>query len=47
MNSFHEPSWPYRLSIIEQFPDARLRELGYRLVHCERPDLLDETVRRQ
>lgn len=47
MNSFHEASWPDRLAIIEQFHDERLRELGYRLVHCERPDLLDDTVRRR
>jgi exodeoxyribonuclease-1 len=47
MNSFHEASWPDRLSIVKQFQDARLRELGYRLVHCERPDLLDDVVRRR
>lgn len=47
MNSFHEASWPDRLAIIEQFKDERLRELGYRLVHCERPDLLDDGARRR
>ena len=45
MNSFHEAPWPDRLAIIDQFEDARLRELGYRLVHDERPDLLDPAVR--
>lgn len=47
MTSFHEASWPDRLSILEQFQDDRLRELGYRFIHCERPDLLDGTVRRR
>jgi exodeoxyribonuclease-1 len=46
MNAFHHSPWEERLSIIERFGDARLRELGYRLVHCERPDLLDETTRK-
>lgn len=47
MNSFHEAAWPDRIAIIEHFKDERLRELGYQLVHCERPDLLDDTVRRR
>jgi exodeoxyribonuclease-1 len=47
MSMFHDAPWPDRLLIIRQFDDARLRELGYRLVHDERPDLLDEVARRQ
>ncbi|HWB49208.1 MAG TPA: exonuclease domain-containing protein [Stellaceae bacterium] len=47
MNSFHEASWPDRLAIVERFQDARLHELGCRLIHCERPDLLDDVARRR
>jgi exodeoxyribonuclease-1 len=46
MTSFHDAPWPDRLSIIGQFGDARLRKLGYQLVHSERPDLLEQTTRR-
>jgi exodeoxyribonuclease-1 len=45
MDAFHRAPWEQRLSILDRFDDARLRELGYRLVYCERPDLLDETTR--
>ena len=47
MNPFREAAWPDRLAIVKQFKDERLRELGYRLVHCERPDRLDDAVRRR
>lgn len=47
MNSFHEAAWPDRVAIIDQFKDERLRELGYRLIHCEQPDLLDDALRRR
>jgi len=45
MDAFHRAQWEERLSILDRFEDTRLRELGYRLVYCERPDLLDETAR--
>jgi exodeoxyribonuclease I len=46
MDAFHRAPWEERLSIIDRFEDARLRELGYRLVHYERPDLLDDATRK-
>ncbi len=45
MDAFHAVPWEDRVSIIERFEDPRLRELGFRLVHCERPDLLEEAAR--
>jgi exodeoxyribonuclease I len=45
MDAFHRVPWKERLAIVDRFEDARLRELGYRLVHCEHPELLDEATR--
>lgn len=47
MDSFHAAAWPDRLAIIEHFKDERLRKLGYRLIHCEKPNLLDDSTRRR
>jgi len=38
---FHASPWDDRLSIVGQLEDARLRELGVRLIFCERPDLFE------
>jgi exodeoxyribonuclease I len=45
MDAFHTARWEERVSILDRFEDLRLREIGYRLVHCERPDLLDSATR--
>jgi exodeoxyribonuclease-1 len=45
MDAFHVSEWVERLPIVDRFDDTRLREFGYRLVHCERPDLLDVATR--
>jgi exodeoxyribonuclease-1 len=45
MEDFHTAAWEDRLSILDRFDDARLREFGYRLVYYERPDVVDEVVR--
>jgi len=45
MEEFYTLPWEDRVSIIERFEDPRLRELGIRLINCERPDLLDKAVR--
>jgi exodeoxyribonuclease-1 len=44
MASFHSASWEDRPGIVDQFDDARLRELGYRLIYCERADVLNEAA---
>src|SRR5271166_3659904 len=41
MEYFHSVPWRERFAVVETFEDSRLREIGYRLIHCERPDLLD------
>lgn len=40
MDQFHCVPWEQRLALVDQFTDARLRTLGRRLIHTERPDLL-------
>jgi exodeoxyribonuclease-1 len=44
MESFHSVVWEKRGAIVEQFQDARLRTLGQRLIHVERPSLLSKTA---
>ena len=46
MDLFHAAQWKDRLTISSRFQDARLRRLARRLIYFERPDLLDENVRR-
>jgi len=46
MEAFHAAPWEDRPAIADRFDDARLRELGYRLIYCERPDVLDDAGRR-
>jgi len=40
MESFHRAPWSGRPAIVERFRDPRLKKLGLRLLHAERPDLL-------
>ena len=40
MAQFHTVPWEDRIAIVERFEDERLRRMGQRLIHCERPDLL-------
>jgi exodeoxyribonuclease-1 len=47
MDAFHEAEWPKRNAIVEKFQDPRLRTIGRQLIHLERPDLLDKTIRRE
>lgn len=47
MEAFHRSSWKKRLQIVSTFEDPRLRELGMRLIHVERPDILEVTSRNQ
>ena len=42
MHDFHAHGWPERTDIIEAIEDVRFRELGKRMVACERPDLLSD-----
>lgn len=47
MEAFHAATWSERPAIVEKFQDARLKEIGKRLIYTERPDLLDAPVSRQ
>jgi exodeoxyribonuclease-1 len=47
MDAFHEAEWPDRRAIVGKFQDPRLRTIGTRLIHAERPDLLDKATRRE
>lgn len=47
MDKFHEVEWSKRHAIVEKFQDSRLRTIGKQLIHLERPDLLEESVRRE
>jgi exodeoxyribonuclease-1 len=40
MQRFHQVHWEQRAEILGQINDLRIRELGYRLVHTERPNVL-------
>jgi exodeoxyribonuclease I len=44
MEYFHSVPWEEHLDVVESFDDSRLREIGYRLIHSERPDLLDHAT---
>jgi exodeoxyribonuclease-1 len=45
MDAFHAAEWPLRLAIVEKFQDPRLKILGRRLIHIEKPHLLDQAAR--
>ena len=44
MNAFHEREWPDRFAIVQKFRDPRLRTIGMKLIHQERPDLMSKTL---
>jgi exodeoxyribonuclease-1 len=45
MDEFHAADWRKRAEIVNRFADNRLKKLGHRLLHIERPDLLDAPTR--
>jgi exodeoxyribonuclease-1 len=45
LDAFHLVPWEQRPSIVETFEDHRLKTLGRRLIHTERPDLLSAAER--
>lgn len=47
MEAFHTVPWANRVAIVEKFQDPRLRTIGRQLIYLERPDLLDQKVRRE
>ena len=47
MDQFHTAPWPERSKIVERFQDARLRTIGWQLIFFERPELLNEDMRRE
>lgn len=47
MERFHRLPWKERIDLVSAFDDPRLRELGRRLIYNERPDVLDDDLRRQ
>jgi exonuclease I len=40
MRQFHRAPWDARAGILDRLEDQRCRELGYRLMHVERPEVL-------
>jgi len=47
MAAFHDCDWTKRHAIVERFKDPRLKAIGLRLIHLERPDLLDKATCRE
>ena len=47
MEAFHDAPWVQRPAIVEQFRDERLKAVGRRLMHTERPDLMEAALRSQ
>jgi exodeoxyribonuclease-1 len=47
MSAFHQAPWPNRPAIVEKFQDLRLRHIGRQLIHCEKPELLNEKLRQE
>lgn len=47
MRTFHLVPWEQRIAIVSQLADPRFRELGYRLIHTEQPQILPGSVRAQ
>jgi exonuclease I len=45
MDEFHVADWGKRVEIVSRFADHRLKKLGHRLLHIERPNLLDAPTR--
>ena len=47
MAQFHCAPWEGRVKLVDQLEDQRLRELGYRLIFTEKPDVLSANKRRE
>lgn len=45
MAQFHETGWVERLELAEQLRDKRMKQLAYRLIYLEEPDVLPESTR--
>jgi exodeoxyribonuclease-1 len=45
MEIFHQIPWEKRGDLVRQVDDLRAREFGSRLIHAERPEILDRTMR--
>ena len=45
MQQFHQVSWEQRAEVLDRIADARVRELGYRLIYLEKPDALSSEKR--
>jgi exodeoxyribonuclease I len=45
MDAFHSAPWEHRPAILERFTDERLKAIGWRLLHAERPDLMEPALR--
>ena len=45
MDAFHAADWSRRKPIVGKLGDPRLKIIGMQLIHLERPDLLDQTIR--
>ena len=46
-DAFHATPWEERLGLLDALEDARLKQLGRRLVFLERPDVLPDHVRQK
>ena len=42
---FRKSNWESRLTIVNSLADPRYRELGIRVIYCERPEILEEVDR--
>jgi hypothetical protein len=47
MDQFHVVPWERRASLVSRFKDVRLKQLGRRLIHFEKPHALDPASRKQ
>lgn len=45
MEIFHQIPWEKRGDLVRQVDDPRAREFGWRLIHAERPEILDGAMR--
>lgn len=47
LEEFHRVEWNERSDILEKLKDGRLKQLGRKLIHAERPEALDDATRRE
>lgn len=45
LETFHTISWKERKELVEQFEDKRLKTLGRKLIHAERSEILEPSLR--